>query len=310
MKSQVWFISNINTQIGLEIAHRVLHDGHIVIGGVNKKLGGVEVGDSTSQENLHQLMNKYGHNNSFSVVEIDPSNSTSCQMAFSEAFNRRSTVDVIVNCNHMMILGGCSEYENWHVSEQFESNFFHHVNVIKAVLPHLRRQLHGHIINIMDSTASLATPGLSLLCAANRALGGFCESLALEVARFGIKITTIVAPLEASLFTQSVVMAGQPGQSTHVDRLRNIVMREDIYPEQAIKDIVHGIISIACQTNPPHRFIIGSDAITDAKEQLQREAEDLDDIMELSYSGDFDLVKGPDHTQYPSQMVKPEPQVY
>lgn len=249
------------------------------------------MGETTSQDNLQQLMSVYGKNQALSFVEIDPSNSTSCQMAFSEAFNRRSTVDVLVNCNHTMVLGEASQYENWQVNEQFESNFFNHVNVIRAILPHFRRQLQGHIINIMDSTTCLATPGLSLLCAANRALSGFCESLSLEVARFGIKITNIIAPLEASLFTQGVVMTEDVQSSEHVERLKNIVVREDIYPQQAITDIVHGVVTIACNTNPPHRFVIGSDSITAVKEQIQREAEELDDMMEVSYSCDFDLIE-------------------
>ncbi|AOW00159.1 hypothetical protein LXG23DRAFT_50886 [Yarrowia lipolytica] len=300
-KAQVWFICNINTQVGVEIAQRVLHDNNVVIGGINKGLGNLEVGETTSQDNLQLLLSKHGSNNSLSFVEIDPANSTSCQMAFSDAFNRRPTVDVLVNCSHTMVLGEASRYENWQVNEQFESNFFHHVNVIKAILPHFRRQLQGHIINIMDSTASLAIPGLSLLCAANRALSGFCESLALEVSRFGIKITNIIAPLEASLFTQGVVMTEDEQTSEHVTRLRNIIVREDIYPQQAITDIVHGVISIACNPNPPHRFVIGSDSITAVKEQIQREAEELDDMMEVSYSCDFDLLE-PEHVGYGNHM--------
>lgn len=88
-----------------------------------------------------------------------------------------------------------------------ETNFFGPVNLIKACLPEMRRQTHGHVIVLTGITGHLGTPGLGVYCASQWALEGFCDSIAYEIAPFGVKVTVVQSSIEIGILT-NVVTAG------------------------------------------------------------------------------------------------------
>ena len=93
------------------------------------------------------------------------------------------------------------------VREQFETSFFGPMNLIRSVIPEMRRQTHGHIIVLTGITGHLGTPGLSLYCSSQWALEGFCDSIAYEIAPFGIKLTIVQASIEIGILTNRVTSA-------------------------------------------------------------------------------------------------------
>lgn len=78
------------------------------------------------------------------------------------------------------------------------------MNIIKAVIPHMRSKMNGHIIVLTGITGHLGTPGLSMYCASGWALEGFCDSIAYEVAPFNIKLTIVQASVEIGVLTNRI----------------------------------------------------------------------------------------------------------
>lgn len=90
------------------------------------------------------------------------------------------------------------------VRDQFEKNFFGPMNIIRAVIPHMRSLMNGHIIVLTGITGHLGTPGLSMYCASGWALEGFCDSVAYEIAPFNIKLTIVQASVEIGILTNKI----------------------------------------------------------------------------------------------------------
>lgn len=93
------------------------------------------------------------------------------------------------------------------VRDQFETNFFGPMNMIKAIIPEMRSKTNGHIMVLTGITGHLGTPGLGIYCASGWALEGFCDSIAYEIAPFNIKLTILQASIEIGILTNKVTTA-------------------------------------------------------------------------------------------------------
>lgn len=121
-------------------------------------------------------------------------------------------VDILFCCTSEAIVGTIEELGANHrtltlVRDQFERNFFGPMNIIRAVIPQMRSQINGHIIVLTGITGHLGTPGLSMYCASNWALEGFCDSIAYEIAPFNIKLTIVQPSVEIGILTNKVTSA-------------------------------------------------------------------------------------------------------
>lgn len=90
------------------------------------------------------------------------------------------------------------------VREQFEANFFANVNLIKAVLPSMRKRKNGHLVLLSGITGHLGTPGLATHCASQWAMEGYCDSLAFEIAPFNVKMTIVQPNIEIGMLTNKI----------------------------------------------------------------------------------------------------------
>ena len=146
------------------------------------------------------------------LVALDLRSVGQCQTAIAEAIDLFKRIDILLCCTSQAIIGAVEEFgvsprtRNL-VREQFETNYFGPVNIIKAVLPEMRNKTNGHIIILGSITGHLGTPGLGIYCSSNWALEGFCDSLAYEIAPFNIKITIAQASIEIGLLTNRVTSA-------------------------------------------------------------------------------------------------------
>lgn len=100
-----------------------------------------------------------------------------------------------------------SSYSQTLVRDQFETNFFGPMNIIKAIIPDMRSKTNGHIMVLAGITGHLGTPSLGMYCASGWALEGFCDSIAYEIAPFNIKLTIVQASIEIGILTNKVTSA-------------------------------------------------------------------------------------------------------
>jgi len=127
------------------------------------------------------------------------------------------------------------------VQEQFETNFFANVNVIKAVLPGMRERKNGHVIMLTGITAHLGTPGLGMYCSSQWAIEGYCDSLAYEIAPFNIKVSIVQPNMEVNVLTNRI---------TSVPPLPQYA--PDVNPAPLAREILSGILDKIDMSNHPY----------------------------------------------------------
>ncbi|MBI3884919.1 MAG: SDR family NAD(P)-dependent oxidoreductase [Opitutae bacterium] len=124
-------------------------------------------------------------------VQLDVNEHPLVEGVVSGIIARYHRIDVLVNNAGYGLLGAIEEASDAEARAQMETNFFGALAVTRAVLPHLRRQRSGHILQISSIAGLAAAPGLGLYNASKFALEGFSEALAREVAPLGIRVTLV-----------------------------------------------------------------------------------------------------------------------
>ncbi|QDS77082.1 hypothetical protein FKW77_007374 [Venturia effusa] len=172
----------------------------------------------------------------FRVVRLDGRNIAETQSAVAEALAAFGRIDILFICKSEALVGSVEELSQTSrtqtlVRDQFETNFFGPVNVVKAVLPSMREKRNGHIVAMTGITAHLGTPGFAMYCSSQWALEGYCDSLAFEVAPFNIKMTIIQPNLEINVLTNRIISA--PPMPEYA---------QDINPAPMARDLMSGIL--------------------------------------------------------------------
>ncbi|MCJ1406563.1 hypothetical protein MMC19_000629 [Ptychographa xylographoides] len=178
--------------------------------------------------------------------------------AVAEAVEAFGKIDILFCATSEAVIGtieelAASQNTQTLIREQFETNFFGPVNIIKAALPAMREKRAGHIIALTGITSHLGTPGLGIYCASGWALEGFCDSLAYEVAPFNIKMTIIQPNLEINVLTNKVSSAPMmPAYSP------------DSHPAPLSRSIIGGLLE---RLEPPSPPLSDADSPTDGHSQ-------------------------------------------
>lgn len=125
------------------------------------------------------------------LVEMDVRNNDSVRHAIAEIVGRTGRIDVLVNNAGMNMLGAVEETDNAEAMILFETNFFGAMRTIQAVLPHMREQRSGRIVNVSSVLGFLPAPYMGLYSASKHAIEGLSETLDHEVRQFGIRVTLV-----------------------------------------------------------------------------------------------------------------------
>lgn len=127
----------------------------------------------------------------FSLVQLDVRNFESIQKAVAEIITKTGRLDVVINNAGVGITGPLEEIPTEEIKNNFETNFFGPIEVMKAVLPQMRSQKTGLIINITSIAGYMGLPYRSVYSASKGALELITEALRMEVKSFGIQITNV-----------------------------------------------------------------------------------------------------------------------
>ena len=130
-------------------------------------------------------------NSVFPLIALDVRNSDSIQAAVAKIIAASGRLDIVINNAGVGITGPLEEIPTAEIRNNFETNFFGPIEVMKAVLPQMRSQKSGLIINITSIAGYMGLPFRSVYSASKGALGLITEALRMEVKSFGIKITNV-----------------------------------------------------------------------------------------------------------------------
>ncbi len=179
--SKVWFITGCSTGFGRVFAETLLKIPVKLVATARQP---------QSLEALYRLSDKHPEAELL-TLQLDITNSENIRNAVSAAEERFKRIDVLVNNAGYGMVGALEESNMAHIRSLFDTNVFGLIEMTQAVLPIMRKQRGGHIINMSSVAGVMSTPGLGIYNATKYAVEGLSEALALEVAELGIKVTLI-----------------------------------------------------------------------------------------------------------------------
>lgn len=156
------------------------------------------IGKVTAEYLLQKGYNVYGtsrnsnpENQNFPLLQLDVTNKSSITNAIRTILKKEGKIDILVNNAGIGVTGPVEETPSEEIRKAFETNFFGAIEVIKAVLPQMREQKSGLIINITSIAAYTGLPFRGVYSACKSALEIITESIGMEVKGFGIRVTNI-----------------------------------------------------------------------------------------------------------------------
>jgi short-subunit dehydrogenase len=162
MSNKIWFITGVSTGLGRDLAEQVAKAGDIVIGTVRKE---------DQVQAFNELVKE------FTYAEIlDVNDHPKVNQVIHKIVEKHGKIDVLVNNAGYGLCGGIEEVTMIEAREQMETNFFGALAVTQAVLPFMRKQKSGHIIQVSSIAGHLNSPGLGIYNASKFALEGFSEA--------------------------------------------------------------------------------------------------------------------------------------
>jgi NAD(P)-dependent dehydrogenase (short-subunit alcohol dehydrogenase family) len=254
---KVWFVTGASKGLGLTLVKQLLESGHTVAAtSRNKASLSLSVGANTAQ---------------FLPLEINLANDSDVAQGVRETIATFGRIDVVVNNAGYGIGGSIEELTDQETRASFDINVFGTLNVIRHVLPYLRAQRSGHIINIASIAGIAGATGWSVYAAAKAAVIALTEVLATDVREFGIH-ATVVAPgafrtgflsSDSLVLAQHTIDAYTAIRSTH-DRYLQMDGAQAGDPSKAVAVLMQ----IAEEANPPIHLLLGSDAYQRANQKL------------------------------------------
>ena len=189
----------------------------------------------------------------------------------SHVRKRYGRIDVLVHTAGYGLLGAVEEVDLEEARAQFETNFFGSFNVLKAVIPVMRAQRGGHIVQMSAAGGFSATPGFSLYDASKAAMESMCEGLAQEMAPFGVKVTIVEpgpfrTPFARKSLKRSVTVIDDYASTTG-SRIR-FIQRLDGRQEGDPRKAARVIISAVESEMPPLRLPLGRYAVESIRRKL------------------------------------------
>lgn len=177
MEKQVWFITGISSGLGKSLAEAVIGQGHFVVGTFRR---------SEQVAAFNEV-----HEGNAKGILLDINDQEAGSTALREVFELYGRIDVLVNNAGLGFAGAIEETSMEEVRGVFETNFFATLNLTQAVLPYMRAQKSGHIVQVSSHGGVKAFGGFGIYNASKFALEGFSEALEQEVAPLGIKISIV-----------------------------------------------------------------------------------------------------------------------
>lgn len=275
---KVWFITGASKGLGLALTKRLLNEGYKV---------------AATSRSLYDLEIAVGNHTNFLPLAVNIVNEDSVSQAIEKTVNHFGQIDVVVNNAGYGLAGALEELTDAEARQNFDVNVFGSLNVIRYVLPHLRKQESGHIFNIASVGGFTgAFPGFGIYCATKFAVHGLTESLATEVKPFGIN-ATVVSPgyFRTDFLKGSSLNVPQNPLDVYANvREIQALHENDIDgnqpgdPEKAAAVM----IEVASQQQPPLHLFLGADAYGLAETKMESVKKDLESVRQIATATNFD----------------------
>jgi NAD(P)-dependent dehydrogenase (short-subunit alcohol dehydrogenase family) len=270
---KIWFITGAGRGMGVDIAKAALAAGNAVV---------------ASGRNPERVSAALGAHDDLLVVKLDVTDPADAKDATRAAVERFGRIDVLVNNAGNFYAGFFEELSPQDFRAQVETLLFGPLNVTRAVLPVMRAQRSGLVIAISSTAGLVGAEFNSAYAAAKFAVEGWIESLAPEVAPFGIR-TMVVEPgfFRTELLSPESTSYAEPSIEDYAERTNQTVAAWNAMNGQQGGDpakLANALVQLADQDEPPRRWVAGADAIAAVEQKAKDLLAQADAYRELSSS--------------------------
>ena len=276
----VWFVTGASRGFGLEIVREALARGHRVVA-TARRADGIRAQLPEAAGNLLTL-------------DLDVTDQASAAAAVEAAVDRFGRLDVVVNNAGRGVLGAVEEVSDGAARAVFDVNVFGTLNVQRAVLPVLRRQRSGHVLNISSVAGVVGMAGWGIYNATKFAMTGFSEALHQELEPLGVKLTLVEPGYFRTDFLDGSSLDTEPTViEDYADTAGAMRGSATDYNHTQPGDPVKGakaIVDITERAEPPLHLLLGTDSLGFARTKLRAELDELVAWQEVSASTDHDDV--------------------
>jgi len=273
---KVWFITGSARGLGKSITAAVLAKGDLV------------AATARNPAQLNAFVEAYGEN--ILPIQLDVTDSKQIHAAVDQTIARFGRIDVLVNNAGFGIMGAAEAFTDEQVRSQFETNLFAPVEITRAILPHMRKQRSGRILQVSSLGGRITSTGLSMYQSAKWGLAGFADALAKETAPLGIKVTAVEpGGFRTDWGGDSMSYAERiEGYETTIPEKANVYQNREYIPGGDPDKAAKVLVDLVEHPAPPVHLLLGSDATTLVKQVEAARMAELEQWEAVSNSTDAD----------------------
>ena len=272
--TKTWFITGTSTGLGRLLTGQLLLRGDRVIATLRKPGA------------LDDLLASYGDR--LQILMLDITDTSAIRTAVGAAFAKAGRIDVVVSNAGYGLFGAGEEVSDGQIERQIATNLVGSIQLIRAVLPHLREQGGGRIVQVSSEGGQIAYPNFSLYHATKWGIEGFVESVAQEVKPFGIDFL-IIEPGPTSTEFGAGLDHAEPMdcyETTPAGEVRRAIASGDFAIKGDALNTVRAMIAAADEVNPPLRLALGSTAYVSVSQALTERLRVLEAQKDVTFSAD------------------------
>jgi NAD(P)-dependent dehydrogenase (short-subunit alcohol dehydrogenase family) len=267
-----WFITGTSRGFGRELTERLLARGDRVAATLR------------SPGPLDDL--RAAHPDQLWVAQLDVTDAARVRRVVADAFAALGPVDVVVNNAGFGLFAAVEEAGEEQIRRVIEANLLGSIHVVRAALPHLRRQGRGRILQVSSAGGQTTYPNFSYYHAAKWGIEGFCEAAAREIAPFGVAMTIVEPGATPTGFGEAIDSAEAMAEYRDTPAGRGRQLRDTggfVRPNDTART-VQAMIDIVDSGETPLRLPLGSDTFHDVRASLVARLAEHDAHREVALS--------------------------
>jgi NAD(P)-dependent dehydrogenase (short-subunit alcohol dehydrogenase family) len=271
---KTWLITGTSSGLGRLLAERLLQRGDRVVATLRRE-GALDDLKIQYDDRLH-------------VLTLDVTDIRAVHTNVAAAFEAMGRIDVVVNNAGYGLFGAAEEVTDEQIDRQIATNLTGSIQVIRAALPHLRRQGGGRIIQVSSEGGQIAYPNFSLYHATKWGIEGFVESVAKEVAPFGIDFVVVEPGPTSTQFGAGLDRAVPMPEydDTPAGDVRRAIASNSFAIRGDAGKTVAAMIVAADSAHPPLRLTLGGGAYDSISAALAERLTMLEAQKDIAFSAD------------------------
>jgi NAD(P)-dependent dehydrogenase (short-subunit alcohol dehydrogenase family) len=286
-QTKVWFVTGASRGLGFAIVKAALANGDRVV--------------ATVRQEPERLTRQLNDDEKLFVTILDVNDKELAKRSVANALDKFGRIDVLVNNAGYGLLGAVEEATPEEIEQNFRTNVFGLLNVTRAVLPHMRKQRSGHIINISSICGFIGFAGWGAYTATKFAVEGLTGSLAAELAPLGIFVTAVEPGFfRTDFLSESSAVIAKKTVADYAQTaalLRKTIQEMDKKQPGSPTKLARAVITLANSSQPPLHLILGKDALFQYRRTARIREKEIEAWSEITTSTDFDEPSPSDRSQ-------------